>query len=256
MNKNRIVLIALLAVIAGGFVATFLTSRSQSQNTDHQQKTDNYVPIVDLYAPAPNDPGLVEIQNIRGRKYNNGNLTEDIPDQVSEILDLPLSHAQPEPALPTTQSDLIVIGEVTESQAVLSTDRTNVYSEFTICIEELIKNKSPLKLTKDTTIVAERAGGVVRFPNGNLQRLGVSGKDLPVKNQRYVFFLKWGDSDKDFRILTGYKIQNGKVLPLDGNGNSRELSVYKNYQNFKDKNSEDFINLVKKANSAPSEVPK
>jgi HAMP domain-containing protein len=58
MNKNRIVLIAVLAVIAWGFVATFLTSRSQSQNTDHQQRVDNYVPIVDLYAPAPNDPGF------------------------------------------------------------------------------------------------------------------------------------------------------------------------------------------------------
>jgi hypothetical protein len=130
----------------------------------------------------------LKIQNIRGRKYNNGNLSEEIPDQVSEILDLPLSHAQPEPALPTAQSDLIIIGEVTESQAVLSTDRTNVYSEFTICIEKLIKNKGPLKLTENATIIAERAGGIVRFPKGNLQRLGVSGKDLPAKNQRYVFF--------------------------------------------------------------------
>ena len=38
---------------------------------------------------------------------------------------------------------------------------------------------------------------------------------MPQKGERYLLFLKQSESE-DFFILTGYKLSEGKVTPLDG----------------------------------------
>ena len=50
------------------------------------------------------------------------------------------SHAPEEPALPIIQSDAIVIGQVTSAQAHLSSDKTNVYSEFVVRVNDVLKS--------------------------------------------------------------------------------------------------------------------
>ena len=128
------------------------------------------------------------------------------------------------PALPIAQSDAVVLGEVTDAQAYLSDDRSGIYSEFTIRIDELLKNDSQSSLAAGNMAVAERPGGKVRFPSGKVQRYGIDKQGMPRVGGRYVLFLKSNGAGQDFSIVTGYELLNGTVFPLDsvrsGNGNS------------------------------------
>lgn len=222
-----------------------MTSRSQSQNKSAQTKSGDEIPIVDIYAPEPDDPATKELQRNRGKKYDTGVPLEDFLEPYSDLLDLPLSHASVEPALPIGQSDMVAVGTITGSKAFLSSDRTNVYSEFTFKIEETLRNSSPVTLDANSIITTERVGGKVRFPSGNILLRGISGRNLPEKGHRYVLFLKWNESGKDFVILTGYKLQNGVVTPLDGEKSPN--SIYRNYAQYAGKRDSELIKAIKNA---------
>jgi hypothetical protein len=250
MKINRIVFIVLAAVIAAGFVATFMTPSTQTQNKAGQTKTEEEIPIVDIYAPEPDDPATKEFQRNRGKKYDTGVPLEDDFEPDLNLTEIPSAHAAAEPALPAAQSDLVAIGTVTDSKAFLSNDRTNVYSEFTLRIEKTLKNISPLTLAAGSEITTERAGGRVRFSSGNILRRDILGRGFPQKQTRYLLFLKWSEPGKDFLILTGYKLQNGRANPLDGRGASD--TIYKNYASYENKRENEFIKSVKDALKASS----
>lgn len=44
--------------------------------------------------------------------------------------------------MPAAKSDLVVIGEVTDAQAYVSEGKDWVYSEFTIRVDDVLKNTS------------------------------------------------------------------------------------------------------------------
>jgi hypothetical protein len=80
---------------------------------------------------------------------------------------LPLSsHAWTRlPALPVEQSNVIILGKVTDRRAVLTEDRLGVYSEFSISVSEIFKDDLNLVFSGQV-ITASRPGGAVRFPSG------------------------------------------------------------------------------------------
>lgn len=119
-------------------------------------------------------------------------------------------------ALPVEQSDLVVVGEITNAEAFLSGDKTNVYSEFTLRVEEIFKNNSQVQIPSGSSIVAERQIGAVRFPSGRIQRYKTHRQGAPQTGKRYVLFLKRDNQAPDFSILTGYELRAGRVIPLDG----------------------------------------
>lgn len=51
------------------------------------------------------------------------------------------------PAFPIDQSSAILIGKVTSAAAYLSPDRTNVYSEFEVDVEQVFNSSTQPKLT-------------------------------------------------------------------------------------------------------------
>lgn len=219
MKTNKIVLFIVIAVVAVGFAATFMTSNSKSQNKPAQSKQDEEIPIVDIYAPEPDEPHSKELQQNRSKKYDNAMaLLEDVFEPDANLTQLPTTHAPAENALPVEQSQLVMIGTVTNSKAFLSTDKTNVYSEFTLRLERALKNSSPMELVFGSEIITEREGGRVRFSSGNILRRDTFERGFPQKGSRYLLFLKWSETGKDFLILTGYKLQSGSITPLDGKG--------------------------------------
>jgi hypothetical protein len=110
-------------------------------------------------------------------------------------------------------SDLIVEGEVKDANAFLSDDGTGVYSEFTISVSDVIKSPAPVQ--KHDVITAERFGGRVRFPSGELVRYRIVGHGSPSKGGKYLFFLKQM-ADGEYRILTAYEMRGNKIVALDG----------------------------------------
>jgi hypothetical protein len=130
---------------------------------------DDY-PVADFDSAEPADLKERALRLARGKRHNNTNLSQpDVPRFVFQegtgtiSLGLPPSHAPIEPAFPIGQSDAIVIAEVEGARAYLSQDKTSVYSEFTVLIEEVLKNASALSVVPGNTVTTERAGGRVRL---------------------------------------------------------------------------------------------
>jgi len=70
------------------------------------------------------------------------------------------------PELPVSKSDMVIIGEVVDEQAYMSEGKDWIYSEFTVRVEEVLKNASNLRPTAGSSIDVNRDGGRIRFPSG------------------------------------------------------------------------------------------
>lgn len=128
-------------------------------------------------------------------------------------------------ALPVTESDAILLGGVIDAKAHLSNDKTGIYSEFSVQVEEVLKNSGPDSIIPGTVVSIERFGGAVRFPSGTIQRYETTGQGMPRVGERYLFFLK-RRNEGDLTIVTGYQLQADVVSPLDGSAVEGGKGVY------------------------------
>lgn len=123
------------------------------------------------------------------------------------------------PALPAAESDAVVIGEVLSAEAHRSENKLNVFSNFGVRVNEVLKGNN---LVVGSVINVQRIGGFVSYPNGRKVLFRLVGNGMPAVGSRYTFFLK--ALDDDFRILTGYELGPAGVMPLD---NSRQFETYR-----------------------------
>lgn len=117
------------------------------------------------------------------------------------------------PVLPVQQSTLIVLGRVTAAEAHVSENKKNVYSEFTVLVEKTIKTSNSLRV-EGAEITVDRIGGFVRYPNGHAVLYRISGTNMPLTGERYLFFLT-SKNQQDISILTAYQLSAKGVSPLD-----------------------------------------
>lgn len=224
----RLITVLTLSGIALSLTAWAIASTAGSQERVNHQKVDpaSY-PVTDFDTPEPTDPIKRELQRARNRQYDIGDKrikTEDLrkfaleETDPPELLQLIASEVPPEPALPIPQSDAIAVVEVTKAEAHLSNDRTNVYSEFQVRVEEVLKNDKFRSLGFGSVIATTRQGGRVRFPSGKTILRGSVGKNMPRSGARYLFFLKYDDEGQNYPIITAYELRNARVFPLDSVG--------------------------------------
>lgn len=147
------------------------------------------------------------------------------------------------PALPTAQSDAIVLGEVLDAKAFLSNDKTGAYSEFTVKAGEVLKNNGSLKGGR---LTIERQGAKVELPSGRIFDVEVIGQRMPQVGHRYILFLTYNKETRDYFILTGYEIAGEKVSPLD---TIHKFAVYENVD------AKDFLSDLKSAIRYPPVPP-
>jgi hypothetical protein len=152
------------------------------------------------------------------------------------------------PALPAGQSDAVVLGEVKEAKAFLANDKTGIYSEFTIKIEEVLKDDVFVPLASSDSVVVQREGGRVKLSSGKIQRFKVAEQNMPRVGRRYVLFLKHYDQSPDFFILTGYELRAGQVHPLDGEFAKLQFAQYEGFS------ETDFIKAAREAITNPPVV--
>lgn len=116
-------------------------------------------------------------------------------------------------ALPVEQSAIVATATVTQARALLSTDKTGVYSEFTLKVEGIfVTDRSSLK--EGDMIVADREGGAVRFRSGKIDSFRIAGQNYPQIGIRYLFFLR-RENEEDLSIITAYRLVDGYAYPLD-----------------------------------------
>ena len=180
-------------------------------------------PVAEFNEPEPTDP-LKRDQRKQKQKRKNGLrlvMQNPEPDSGGGLL---LPHNQFDfPGLPVEQSAVIVIGDVLQSEAHLSEDKTGVFSEFTIRLVDVLKADSSLP---GSEMIVERLGGYVRYPDGRklLYRVGTGG--MPRVGARYLFFLK-PTPELDYSILTAYEFGDKAVIALDS---SAQFEKYERYE--------------------------
>lgn len=204
------------------FTATFYKAKSALSASFYSQ--DNHsrnLPTLD-YETEVTKPKSKERKD-KGKHFK-GSANPDTRKPIDELPEgvepLPITGAwwRGLSALPIEQSDVVVLGVVTSREAHLSEDRTGIYSEFTVLVSEVIKDPAKT-IISGTPISVNRSGGAVRFKSGKIQNYQLAHQGMPDVNAQHVLFLR-KTSDGDLLILTGFKLVNGHVTPLDGNENN------------------------------------
>ncbi len=216
-----------------------LTLLSQTQDTDpRKQKQKEPVrqtdevdttqfPITDYSAAGTADLKVRAKREAKGKKYNNR-----AAPQISESSDGIFTIGDWEvglPALPVARSSAVIIGDIIDAQAFLSEDGTNIYSEFVVQVQQILKNDSQIPL--GNSVAVERSGGRVRLTSGKIVTARTNHQDLPRIGRRYVLFLTHdfssGVNTESLNILTGYELRENRVFPLDKLGPKHPINSYK-----------------------------
>lgn len=217
LKRNTYILIVLVIITTASVTAIATLQRqdalphNESRNLK-QVEIESLPPVAEETAPEPS--GLAERAKKREKekKYNKYKDTIGSGVTTSSVY----HHWPPGfPTLPVTQSDAVVMGEVSDAKAYVTSDKSTVYSEFTIRIAEVLKNDNQTSLSSGGLIVAERPGGRVRYSSGHISRFSITGWGLPLIKRQYVLFLTKNNYEDSYRIVTGYELRNGHVFPLD-----------------------------------------
>jgi hypothetical protein len=208
-----------------------LHGQAQKNPTSVTQATDDerYGPIADFAAPEPADPSARAKRRSEGRRYDGRRLKEDPRVDESLLIDEWLYRL---PAFPVALSDAVLIIEVTEAHAYMSNDKAGVYTEFTVRVNEALKDKQAA-INVGSTLVTKREGGRIRFPSGHILRYGLEYQGMPKVGRRYLIFIRRNEPDETPYILTGYELRAGQVFPLDGvhqHAGAGKLKQFTDYQ--------------------------
>lgn len=224
MKSNRIMWILVSIVVFATISVSVTNLRSQEISCEIQDKSaqekqtqadfESQFPIADYNVAEEADSEKRAKRKAKNSRYDNSKLvSRDSENGVSQhviVAELP-----PLPAIPAKESNVIAVGEVIQAQAFVSNDKTSVYSEFSVRIEELLKNNTSNRLSEGSEIAIDRKGGFVRFPNGNKVLHRIEGQLMPRVGKRYVFFLTKTEQSPNYRILTGYELNAKGISPLD-----------------------------------------
>lgn len=221
-----------LAVVAMTTMATLRNGTQDSPSGKQQPKEESYkqrlefesqFPVVDYDAPESADPEKRAKRKIKNKRYDK--LDFGINDPTPNIGRTSIEndwalHVTP---LPAGQSEVVVVGDVQEAETHLSVDKSGIYSEFTIRVDEVLKGNVLSDAAQSKSIKAERIGGIVRYASGHKRLYHIMGQNMPRVGRRYVLFLNTIEQSQDYSILTGYELRAGKVFPLDA---STRMNAY------------------------------
>lgn len=185
--------------------------------TDRAQKKSEFAdrfPVAEYSVTEPTDLKERAKRKSKDNRFPPGRLDDLSGVTESEIVDG--SGVTRRPALPVALSDIILIGNVLNAQAYLSSNKTGIFSEFTISIEQVLVSTGTDQVLPGANILAEREGGRIRYPSGRTRWIRFAHEGMPSIAGRYVFFLRRTGQEGVYVILTGYELREGKVFPLDG----------------------------------------
>lgn len=244
MKQNRIMWGIVFLVVVATIVISYGTPTGvNSQSSSQKPKLTPTPEVVDTrdlskYGLVTYDTPQVENQRefekrrqISQRYDNQGwvyKLQNAEPGGIGKITEDP-----PPPLFPLDESALIVVGEVITVNTFLSNDKGGVYTEFTIRVNDLLKNdgeKNPKK------VVADRDGGVVVYPNGGRVLYRNSDLGLPQLGSKYLFFLTKDELSPNYGILTSYDISGSRI---------HQMEMGRPFDEFKDASKTAFIETVR-----------
>ena len=207
--------VVLITIAVSFGVKSIYTQQNVSPRRNVQIKEDfSKYPIADYDAQKSASPEILNQRERKNRRYDHQHIVSSKPRPETEGATVYDDDSLPSEAIPTRNSDLVVTGRVVSAEAFLSNDKRSVYSEYMVEIEEILKSDDS-SLISGSTITMDRFGGFVRYPNGQKVLYRVAGLDLPTVGDHYVLFLKTDGNSPNYKIITGYELNEDSVIPLD-----------------------------------------
>ena len=247
MSKPQPKVVVAVVVLVGFILTSFIVARIvTSQNK--QDKAEEQLEKIADYRDSLDDKAANKIRrHARNKLYDGQGTVIEPPPQASSEISEKAPWMTRLPALPVALSDVVLIGEVTNAQAYLSNDKSGVYTETTIKVDSIIKNDSGVPINSGESVETQRSGGKVRFPSGRIVRYRVHRQGVLKTGRRYVLFLKYRPEGQLFGVVTGYELRAGRVLPLDGAGDSLEATDLPQFMRFKNMDETLFLSELQAA---------
>lgn len=254
MKSNKIIWGLVALVVLMTIAISIGTPDSYSQQNSANQSSATPTPnndgsegwlkyaIVDYNAPLPANAAEREERRLKNKRYDNQDWVFKNPHPNDGGVGL-FDEKEPVTLFPVNESNLVIVGKILKATAYLSNDKSGVYSEFTIGIDQILKNDVSKKVETGNSVIADRAGGAIRYPNGQKVFYENSTKELPQVGREYVFFLTSDKKNPNYEILTLYELKDSSVIQLDYGYN------FDDYRNISKQN---FIETVRKKISEAS----
>ena len=212
----------LLVVVAGTIILAVVrhpkptpTATASQKNRDDYKKVNERFPTVD-YKDEQDlpDPEKNAKRKEKQKRYNDGDL---VASQVEPGVDEAALTLEPHftfPALPVAESEIVVVGTIQSAQAHLSESKRNVFSEFTLTVEDVLKSKIQ-GVAQGSVLTIDRVGGHVKYPNGQRVLYRITSLNMPQIGGRYLLFLTSKHNNEDLSILTAYQLTANGAIPID-----------------------------------------
>lgn len=212
----------LLLLVAGTITLSAVRhEKSIPIATPSQKTTDGDKKIKERFPTADYDdkqdlpdPEKNAKRKAKQKRYND---TDLVASHVEPAVDEAALFLEPHftfPALPVAESEIVVVGTIGTAQAILSESKRNVFSEFTLTVEDVLKSNIP-GVAQGSVLTIDRVGGHVKYPNGQRVLFRIAGLNMPQIGGRYLLFLTSTHSKEDISILTGYQLTPNGAIPLD-----------------------------------------
>jgi hypothetical protein len=180
----------------------------------------------------PQDVTEREARVAKNQRYNGGRCHIAAGDDCFFEIIEPWSL----PTIPLNKSAFAFVGMVSKVQSYLSEDGTRIYTETTFHVQEVFKRPVSFALSSDRSLVIDRTGGAIRLRSGKIlrddTRDGFLGR--PRVGMRYVLFADSIHEGKDFAMLRGYELRDGKVFRLteDGRPSGAQMASFPQEETF------------------------
>lgn len=183
--------------------------------SQHYKRINERFPTVDYDGQQDlPDPENNAKRKAKQKRYNDTNL---VSSHVGGGVDEAALFLEPHvtfPALPVEESEIVVVGTIGTAQALLSENKRNVFSEFTLAVEDVLKSKIK-GVAQGSVLTIDRVGGHVKYPDGQRVLYTIAGLNAPQVGGRYLLFLTLKHNNEDIAILTGYELAPDGAIPLD-----------------------------------------
>jgi len=165
---------------------------------------------------------------------------ESTTSTIIDYITTTVAGAHQDPQGIPASSTTVIIGTVLSGNSFVSKNRTAVYSDYQIRIDEILKPNPTATLVVGGEVVGSRAGGAIHYPSDHTTNFLLIGHGLPEIGSQYVLFL-WKPVPNqpvwEIAFDSGYQLKNGRVYALD------EV----NEQLYDDMSVPVFLDVVKKA---------
>jgi hypothetical protein len=187
--------------IVGEFQRSQLEPVADSERRQAREK--RYVESHFKRAPFV-DPGLL----VNG-KQETPNIT---------VIDYSIVGSPDPRGIPVSGSTATIVGTVTGGSSFITKDKTYVYTDYTVRVDQILALDKTASLSVGSEIVVAREGGAIHYPSGHITNVLIQGHGFPEVGGQYVLFLLKpipNSPEYEMTLDSGYQIKNGRVYPLD-----------------------------------------